>query len=220
MPNDQYITPFVDIERSGKRIIDKSKRELLINTVGSQPATLGRYFLTAAYLMVNHDANTFTLWQANPSTKSSLVRVFDQKTADQCDDADGVVQPSATPTSANVRPDETGSEDSKNDGEGSPSPSGAVIGGAVAGGVVGLALVGLGIFYFFRRRKQHKEDGGSPEMGLFNQETYTHGKPAASEAPTQEMPGSQPDAAEMQGQNYYLYEMDGNPYSRGQYDRQ
>ncbi|KAK0724411.1 hypothetical protein B0H67DRAFT_680020 [Lasiosphaeris hirsuta] len=49
-------------------------RELLIRPTGQLP-TLGRYFLTGAYLMFNHDAEEFTLWQANPSERTSLTPV-------------------------------------------------------------------------------------------------------------------------------------------------
>ncbi|KAM5343232.1 hypothetical protein ACJ41O_014198 [Fusarium nematophilum] len=147
VPNDQYIVPFVDIDRNGSRITKPDVRELLMNGVANQPATLGRYFLTSAYLMVNHDAGTFTLWQANPSRKSKLVRVFDQETADKCGDkASGVVQPSATTTL------EAKAEKSR-DAKAASSPSGAVIGGAVVGAVVGAALAALGVWYLLRRRR-------------------------------------------------------------------
>ncbi|GKT45017.1 uncharacterized protein ColSpa_05198 [Colletotrichum spaethianum] len=75
VPNNQYIVTFVDIERNGSRTISTTQKELLFNGLSDQPATLERYFLTAAYLMVDHDAETFTLWQANPTTRSNLVKV-------------------------------------------------------------------------------------------------------------------------------------------------
>ncbi|KAL2280627.1 hypothetical protein FJTKL_12344 [Diaporthe vaccinii] len=70
--NDQFLTPFVQIGYDGARFLNESIKELLINPT-DQPPTLGRYFLTAAYLMVNHDSNTFTMWQGNPSSSSNLV---------------------------------------------------------------------------------------------------------------------------------------------------
>ncbi|CAJ2503101.1 Uu.00g104950.m01.CDS01 [Anthostomella pinea] len=75
VPNSQYLVPYVDIDRNGSRIFNNTERELLINGLVDQPATLGRYFLTAAYLMVDLDANSFTLWQANPASGSTLVSV-------------------------------------------------------------------------------------------------------------------------------------------------
>ncbi|RGP68844.1 peptidase aspartic [Fusarium sporotrichioides] len=131
IPNDQYIVPFVDIDRSGARVTKPKTKELLMNGVANQPATLGRYFLTAAYLMVNHDAGTFTLWQGNPTQRSKLVKVFDQDTADKCGkDAAGVVQPTVS-TSATPKEEKEG--EPADQPESSSSPSGAIIGGAVAG---------------------------------------------------------------------------------------
>lgn len=151
MPNDQYLTPFVDVDRSGSRIFVNDTRELLMNGVADQPATLGRYFLTSAYLMVNHDANTFTLWRANPTTRSSLVRVMDEETARQCDDDSAVVQPPATSSPS----DAPSSVPTKTTGAAEDSSvSGAVIGGAVAEGVMGIAMVAGGILLFLRRRKR------------------------------------------------------------------
>lgn len=81
VPNDQFMVPFVTIARNGSRIFNDSQKEFLFNGIDEpvQPATLGRYFLTSAYLMVNQDAETFTLWQANPSTATQLVPVLNEK---------------------------------------------------------------------------------------------------------------------------------------------
>lgn len=64
------------------------------------PPTLGRYFLSSAYLMVNHDADTFTLWQANPSAASQLVPIPGENTnTDACTSTAAAAQPSATDSS-------------------------------------------------------------------------------------------------------------------------
>ncbi|KAI0885840.1 acid protease [Annulohypoxylon maeteangense] len=73
IPSSQYLVPLVDIDNNGSRVVDKSQQELLIGVVHDSVTTLGRYFLTAAYLMVDLDANTFTLWQAKPTSDSKLV---------------------------------------------------------------------------------------------------------------------------------------------------
>ncbi|KAM0427245.1 hypothetical protein ACHAPT_007675 [Fusarium lateritium] len=203
VPNDQYIVPFVDIDRSGARVTKPKVKELLMNGVADQPATLGRYFLTAAYLMVNHDAGTFTLWQANPSKSSKLVRVFDKDTADTCsEDASGVVQPSASATPASQ--DKTQSTEEPE--EAASSPSGAVIGGAVAGAVVGLGVVGLGIFFLVRRRRNARSSNEAVPAKVDSTPS------SQAWSPLQEMPGSKPMPPEMQGQSHFVYEMDGNTY--------
>ncbi|KAI1204291.1 aspartic peptidase domain-containing protein [Annulohypoxylon truncatum] len=76
VPSNQFLVPLEDIDDGGSRVVDTQQRELLIGTLtSSKTATLGRYFLTSAYLMVDLDANSFTLWQANPTTDSKLVGV-------------------------------------------------------------------------------------------------------------------------------------------------
>ncbi|KAF4466344.1 aspartic-type endopeptidase [Fusarium albosuccineum] len=55
VPNDQFM-PVIRIDR-----------------MNSGLPSLGRYFLTAAYLATNEDAATFTLWKANPTSDQDLV---------------------------------------------------------------------------------------------------------------------------------------------------
>ncbi|KAF5538497.1 hypothetical protein FMEXI_9366 [Fusarium mexicanum] len=147
VPNNQYMIPTVDIASNGSRTTDTSKRDILITDIEDEPPILGRYFLTAAYLMVNHDAGTFTLWQANATRERSLVRVFDEETGKKCENTTGVIQPSASETS---RPD-------RGSGSNSGSPSGAVIGGAVVGAIAGAVLIGIGITYLVIKRKRKSD---------------------------------------------------------------
>lgn len=160
VPNDQFMTPFVDINRSGKRVVDKSKREFLMNPLGVQPATLGRYFLTAAYLMVNHDANSFTLWQANPTSSSDLVPVYDKEAADKCNgDVPGLVQPSASASQSSAPTgDAQDNRGNSSDATSEAGVSSATIGGAVGGGVGALVIVGALAFFFIQRRRRQKMD--------------------------------------------------------------
>lgn len=175
-----------------------------MNGVADQPATLGRYFLTAAYLMVNHDAGTFTLWQGNPTQRSKLVQVYDQKTADECGkDGTGIVQPTAS-----AGPDDEVKEAAgQSDASPSSPPSGAVIGGAVAGAVVLIAVLYLGAFFFLRQKRKtvtKQESSAPPE--------YVHYDKAGFPAwpPSQEVAGCKPMPAEAEGQSHFVYELDGD----------
>ncbi|KAF5673882.1 peptidase aspartic [Fusarium heterosporum] len=203
VPNDQYIVLFSEIDRSGARVTKSNVKELLMNAVADQPATLGRCFLTAAYLMVNHDSGTFTLWQANPSSKSKLVRVFDQDTADRCGgDPSGIVQPTASATT--VEEEDTPSTETP---EATSPPSGAVIGGAIAGAVAGLVIC-LGGFLLWRRRRNSESKSQPREpIGVEIRDPKPEypgwGQP-------QEMPGSKQMPAEMQGQYHYVYKLGDN----------
>jgi hypothetical protein len=143
VPNDQFLTPFVDIARNGSHTFNYSQRELLFNGVANQPATLGRYFLTSAYLMVNHDANTFTLWKANPSSSTQLVSVMSEKTAKSCNNVTGVVQPSAaaSSTTSATSVSNSGQGESAGGVGGSRGLSTGVIAGIAVGGLV--VIIGI-----------------------------------------------------------------------------
>lgn len=158
MPNSQFMTPFVQIGYDGARFYNESIKEFLYNSVGNQPATLGRYFLTAAYLMVNHDANSFTLWQGNPATSSTLVPVLDEETAAACGtNTSGVVQQSATATAS--------ASSSSGDDDASSSSGGistGAIAGAAVGGVAALAVIaGIIAMFLLKRRRQQRATGAS-----------------------------------------------------------
>ncbi|KAK8104417.1 uncharacterized protein PG998_011450 [Apiospora kogelbergensis] len=146
VPNDQFMVPKPYVDRNGSRLLDRSYREFLFSPLADNgnPATLGRYFLTAAYLMVNHDAGTFTLWRANPTTSSSLVPVVAEKVAaDVCGgDAPGLVQPSPT----------AGSDVQSGEGSDGRLSSGAIAG--IAASVAALAILGLAGFFLVRKRRQ------------------------------------------------------------------
>lgn len=157
MSNDQFLTPFVQIGYDGARYFNESIKELLINPT-DQPPTLGRYFLIAAYLMVNHDSNTFTMWQGNPSSSSNLVTVVSEKAAESCGNVSGVVQPSAT-TSITPGASKTGAAESSSPGSSKKASTG-VIAGATVGGVALVAAAGLLAFFLLRKRRQSESQQG------------------------------------------------------------
>ncbi|KAK3684161.1 aspartic peptidase domain-containing protein [Podospora appendiculata] len=159
VPNNQFLVPFVDIARNGSRIIDWSKRELLMNGLADQPATLGRYFFTAAYLMVDHDAGTFTTWQANPSNSSTLTSVL-PRSAENCTAGGAGGDGSTTGKTNGTSSDNGGDSNHSGSGTGSssnpsppPSRNIGIIVGAVVGGIsfVAFAIVA---FLVYRRRKR------------------------------------------------------------------
>ncbi|KAF4949360.1 hypothetical protein FSARC_13491, partial [Fusarium sarcochroum] len=185
VPNDQYMVPSVNYQANGGRIQDPDTYELLIrghnddaeSHLQGMPALLGRYFLTAAYLMVNHDAGTFTLWQANPSNSSKLVRVFDEEMGDKCGAKSGVIQPSASyytaassiSASAATKPEDDDEINTTHDSKGSSSPSGAVIGGAVVGSVIGEKDKAEDTYYYYSHEEMERDQ--TPELDANQQAT-------------------------------------------------
>lgn len=210
--NDQFMVPAITFDRNGTRVQNDTVKEFLFNGVGDQKATLGRYFLTAAYLMVNHESNTFTMWQSNPTTSSNLVAVIDQATEASCSNISGVVQPSATSTAlsgANITNSGT-------------TPVAAIAGG-VTGGVIFIFAVVVAIFLVRRKRRapilqlDPSELPASPgqaqqqgQTGQIQQSWQLQGSGEPKNESHELPPEYQPRPHEMLGNNVPIfYEMDG-----------
>lgn len=158
IPNDQLIVPNLTIEpQTGQLLANSSDPELVLNAIqqvnaGDLPQ-LGRQFLSSAYLMVNQDADEFTLWTANPTANEDLVAV---------DTHNRVVEEFCSPTTPGGSAP-TGSSPG-GPGNGIPGQSSAKLsGGAIAGIAIGavavIAIVGGLIFWCITRRKATLESG-------------------------------------------------------------
>ena len=131
--------------------------EVLISAVGDQPATLGRYFLTAAYLLVDQDSDSFTLWQANPTTDSQLVSLESTSDAQDCNNS---TSPSGSSPAASAP----------------THPASQVSTGVIAGPVVGglCIIIAAIVFFLFRRRKNRSagQHARPQSQHLFKQELH------------------------------------------------
>lgn len=147
VPNSQFLVPYVEIARGGKRVSNDSLVDLLVNSIGgNRTTTLGRYFLTAAYLIVDHDANTFTLWQANLSSgRPNLVPVIEQSTDQSC----------ATTSSGQCGGgDMTNTPSISATADPPSSMSTGIVVGIAVGTVAGLAAVAVAVFLILRRPRK------------------------------------------------------------------
>ncbi|KAI1171737.1 aspartic peptidase domain-containing protein [Nemania sp. FL0916] len=178
IPNSQYLVPYVDVDRNGTRIFNTSRREFLFNGVGDNPSTLGRYFLTGAYLMVDHDAGTFTMWAANPTPESTLVSVV----------------PTGSTTSMRTDCGNANGTDPSPDGHGpatdkgaAPMNNGAIlspgsIAGIAIGAVAALAIIGVGAYFLYKRKRRDKMGSTGPvdvsPVEKYGHEQYWHEVPA------------------------------------------
>jgi len=173
VPNSQFFTPFVGIAQNGSQTIDRSKRELLMKGLSDQPATFGRYLFTAAYLMVDHDKKSFSMWQASPSTKTSLVP-SSKKVARDCGGVDRSGEPGGFGTSGgsggsggSFGVDDTGRDLEQNtagtNGDTSPVTTSAITGVAIGGFV---ALAGfVSILWSVRRRRASTSRPSAADFG-------------------------------------------------------
>ena len=202
------------MDRSGARIIEEDRPELLFGGVGNQPTTLGRYFLTAAYLMVNHDAHTFTMWQANPTSKSNLVPVVgseytdDSGCGDSGDGGDGGEDNGGGHAGgSNPTPD-------PNETTSSGVNVGAIAGGVV-GGVGGLAAIAV-LFFLLSRRKKKKNLEAMSDLHPVQADNHQYapggGQFYYKTAPTEphEAPGQEHIPQEMDAHRYIGEELDGH----------
>ncbi|KAK7214473.1 hypothetical protein V2G26_002476 [Clonostachys chloroleuca] len=233
IPNTQYMPPHVYHDEDGSRIMDTGARELAMPETPNGVPMLGRYFLTSAYLMVNHDVGTYTLWESNQNAsiwKNDLVMIKDKDIAAQC--PENATKPVETPTVSNTEliPESTTTIEQTESGSAVASP--ATIGGSVVGAVIGAAIIGLAAAWFIRRRKAVDSDapaemGPSGPGGEYDErkvmppvyEAYgSRPEPDAEMVgsrpfPEAEMVGSQPLPTEMPGN--LIYELDDNTAGSG-----
>lgn len=158
VPNSQFLPPYIDIADNGSRVYNNSIREFLYNSIGKQPATLGRYFFTSAHLTVNHDSNSFTLSAANATTESELVPIVSEPKAKSC--SDGTADTGATVTAGSA---------ATTQGSSRHTSPGAIAGGVVGGVVVGLAAVGAAAFVMVRRRRRRENSHELPAGSVSHQ---------------------------------------------------
>lgn len=216
------IVPEVDIDQtSGALYVNSSGPNFLINSGqdvnANDMAALGSTFLSVAYLMVNQDAGKFSLWAANPTTKSDLVAVdaTGAEVTTFCTASTESTTATSTSTStagAGAGPNAGGSDPGQStaldpDSAGSSSTSRlstAGIAGVAVGGVAAAVLIGAAAFWWLKRRKKaaagtevawdphhvvfHEAGGVSKLPGLHEIE----GRKSASEMPVYQPPLEMP----------------------------
>lgn len=216
IPNSQFLVPYVEVAENGSRTLDTSKRELLITSTATQAATIGRYFLTAAYLMVNLDEGTFTLWQANPTSRSTLVSVTGPKNLARCGN-----------DSVGGNPTGGGGENPQSTVPVSPEsnklPTSTVAGVAV-GSVAAVGLVAGVFFCIWRSLKRRERDVTSNGTSFAQQTGHLQGsqQPAKTTANdalptpsiTQNLSTTQRPVLEMDAQEDTVFEMEGSTSQR------
>ncbi|KUL91883.1 hypothetical protein ZTR_01061 [Talaromyces verruculosus] len=171
IPNDQLVVPNLTIDEStGSILANGSAPELVLNSIQSINADdlpqLGRQFLTSAYLMLNQDANTYTLWEANPVTNEDLVAV------DQGGTPISIFCTTTSTTTTSQMPQTATSNAvpyNKNSGDKEDLSSGAIA-GVVVGCIAGMALLAVLVFCVISKRRRERAKANDDGIALSHPE--------------------------------------------------
>lgn len=122
---------------------------------------VGKVFFTSAYLWVNSDDKTFTIWEANPTTAIDLVSVADSKIQEVCNISSVILSSSTNQRATNAAPTATANKSSVSTSSANKGLSGGSLGGIVAGTLVILSVLGTLVpFYWVRIRPKQKAKSG------------------------------------------------------------
>jgi hypothetical protein len=173
----------------------------LQNYNGNDLPVLGRLFMSSAYVMVNHDAGKFSVWQANTGSKTSdivavdkensMITEFCANSTDRISSATSLPTSSSTSTPQNER----------------TSMSGGVIGGIVGGVVGGLAILGAIGFFLHRRREsgraaEEATKGPDAQMADVKPPTYSTVHAEPHELPVERYNVMELDSKAVDGRRY------------------
>lgn len=117
---------------------------------------LGGPLLSAAFLAVNYDANTFAIHEINKEGTSNLLPIVND--GDTCESGNEVAPDDSDVASADSDSD-SDSEPGTETGLASSKMSGGAIAGVAIGVVGGVAVIVALLFFFFRRRNAARGDG-------------------------------------------------------------
>lgn len=153
IPSDQLVMPHMEINGpSGEITANNTEPDLLVDSlqdVSRDDIThIGVQFFTSAYLHVNYDTNTFSLWEANPTSRESIVAVDEHGTETSTFCAASSV---SSTTGAPIPTKST-------------HIAAGTIAGATVGAVVGCAGLAFLCIFLCRKKKQSKPTKEQPSV--------------------------------------------------------
>jgi hypothetical protein len=171
IPNELLVVPERLIDDSGEVQLNSTYAEVLIqptdgDNAGDTPR-IGKQFFSSTYLFVDHDAGTFTVWQANSTSDTRLVSV-----GGDCDTIKTQEAPvssssaAALPKATDTRqtnspqadsPQTTAPQTASDQDEDSGSLSTGVIAGVAVGAGGSLAVIAIILVACFMRKKKRNQ---------------------------------------------------------------
>ncbi|RMY76242.1 hypothetical protein D0863_02065 [Hortaea werneckii] len=170
VPNEVLVVGEQFVGSDGKMHTDNSAPLVLMSPTEAENSNdmpiIGMQFFSAAYLMVDLEAGTFTLWQANATTETNIFPIGGNCTEANKPSSSTSSSSAATPTTTKHADSDVASRTAEPSSISSPqaSPqtlSTGTIAGIVVGGVLFLALLGGICLFIFRRKQQHRPAGNS-----------------------------------------------------------
>jgi len=146
LPSHQLVIPERTIQPNTGRVVINGRLPNLVLNPASRPdlSKLGQMFLSVAYLLVNHDADTFTLWEAEDPT------VLKEKKVVGVDGRGGEVSSAV----CQGQPDSNNTEGSGTNITRNSSVSTGVVVGSVFASLAGVGILAGGIWWFLKWRKR------------------------------------------------------------------
>ena len=150
IPNHQLVQAYYTFDSDGSYSVNNTVSELMINPLQAGNANdipkFGMTFFQAAYLHVNHETNSFTLWEAaNPTGKNSSFAGISSRSGTGCGSANNATNTTSPATSP--------SPGSGSGGDNSGISTGAIAGIAV-GAVLGVLALAVGACFLWRRKRR------------------------------------------------------------------
>ncbi|KAK5119656.1 hypothetical protein LTR85_007485 [Meristemomyces frigidus] len=185
VPNDvlvvseQYVGPSGAVETNASASVVLIAPDMNDNT--NDTPIIGMQFFSAAYLMVDLDAGTFTIWQANATSDSRLVTVggtCSETPVTNASDSSTTSSSSSTPTdsgnSSVASP--TTSSSAANGSRRHSISTGVIVGAAIGGAFVLAACAVATLLVCMKRRRSAKSAAGSnAALTVTNKPTVSHG---------------------------------------------
>lgn len=147
LPNHQLVVPERTIQPNTGRVVVNGRLPNLVLNPAARPdlSQLGQMFLSAAYLLVNHDADTFTLWEAADPTSVGREEIVG------VDGRGGEIS-----SAGGACRGEGGLSSGNGSGGSNSSVSAGVIAGSVLASLVGVGVMAGGVWFFLRRRRRRR----------------------------------------------------------------
>ena len=158
IPNHQLVVPEYNYSSNGQRYYTNATETtiLIYDNVGineNDLPTLGKPFLSSAYLLVDNDRQSFTLWEAQPNMTQDLVSLGPPICSNTPHSA-----PTASPTSTSAALPSS-APTILSSGLSKSTIAGIVIGGSIA------VATAIGAILFIARTRRHKQTQQSQAIG-------------------------------------------------------